>query len=104
MVVGKVVGSVVCSKKDESLEGRKISVVQPINIDTLKAYGQKLVALDPLGSGPEEIVLVVGGSSARLAGDYANKVTVDQSIVAIIDLIEVNGEYRYKKGYTELPS
>jgi ethanolamine utilization protein EutN len=102
MIVGKVIGTVVCSKKDASLEGRKILIVQPVKIGTLEPYGQKLAALDPFGAGPDELVLVVGGSSARLAGDFSNKVTVDQSVIAIIDMIEVEGKDTYRKGYTEL--
>ena len=104
MVVGKVVGSVVCSEKDVSLKGRSILIVQPIQIDTLEPYGHKLAVLDPLGAGPDEVVLVVGGSSARLAGDFSNKVTVDQSIIAIVDIIEINRKDKYRKGYTELPA
>jgi ethanolamine utilization protein EutN len=101
MVVGRVDGTVVCSKQDKSLDGRSILVIQPVKIDTLESCGQKLVALDPFGAGPGELVLVVGGSSARLAADFGNKVTVDQSIIAIIDNIDMEGRSCYRKGYSE---
>lgn len=95
--MGLVVGQVVCTQKDKSLVGKKMLVVQPLRIDDMKPSGQAIVALDAIGSGAGEVVMVVGGSSARMADDYS-KVCVDQSIVAIIDTIELGGSTVFSKG------
>ncbi len=97
MILGTVVGQVVCTQKDPSLVGKKILVVQPLRLDEMKPSGQPLVALDAIGAGEGEVVMVVGGSSARFASDFT-KTTVDQSIVAIVDSVEVLGKLLFKKG------
>lgn len=97
MILGTVVGQVVCTQKDPSLVGKKILVVQPLRLDEMKPAGQPLVALDAIGAGEGEVVMVVGGSSARFASDFT-KTTVDQSIVAIVDSVEVLGKLLFKKG------
>lgn len=96
MILGMVVGQVVCTQKDPSLKGRKILVVQPFRIDEMKPEGRPLVALDAIGAGPGEVVMVVGGSSARMAGEFS-KTTVDQSIVGIVDTVEVEGKTLFRK-------
>ncbi len=98
MIVGTVVGSVVCTQKDRSLEGVKMLIVLPIDIETLKPGGQTFVALDSVGAGTGELVLVVGGSSARMTDGFS-KTCVDQSIIGIVDTIEVHGSMRYRQGY-----
>ena len=97
MILGTVVGQVVCTQKDMSLVGKKILVVQPLRLDDMKPSGQPLVALDSIGAGEGEVVMVVGGSSARFASDFT-KTTVDQSIVAIVDSVEIHGSLVFKKG------
>lgn len=96
MILGIVTGTVVCTQKDLSLLGKKMLLVQPVNIATLKNEGSLLVALDAVGAGIHELVLVVGGSSARNAAGYA-KVTVDQSIVGIVDFVDLAGKPVYRK-------
>lgn len=96
MIVGKVVGTVVCTQKDQSLVGKKMLVIQPVNIISLKNEGSPLIALDAAGAGTGELVMVVGGSSARLADGYS-KVSVDQSVIGILDSIDINGMVVYKK-------
>lgn len=96
MIVGRVVGTVVCTQKDPSLTGKKMLVVQPLNMYTLKDEGSPLVALDAVGAGRGEVVMVVGGSSARLANGYS-KVSVDQAVVGILDYIEILGDVIYRK-------
>ena len=96
MILGIVTGSVVCTVKDKSLVGKKMLIVQPYKIDTMTPGGSSLVALDAIGAGVGEIVMVVGGSSARMADDYS-KVCVDQSIVAIVDSVEVGGTTIFDK-------
>ena len=97
MILGTVVGTVVASEKDRALEGHKLLVVQPVNIATQKSSGGPLVALDVIGAGEGELVMVVGGSSARMAQGLENKVPTDGSITAIIDSVEVKGKLVYQK-------
>jgi microcompartment protein CcmK/EutM len=97
VIVAIVVGQVVCTQKDKTLVGKKMLVVQPLKIDDMKPSGQTMVALDAVGAGEGEVVLVVGGSSARMADDYT-KVCVDQSIVGIIDTVEIAGSNVFTKG------
>ena len=96
MIVGKVVGTIVCTQKDESLVGKKMLVVQPVNIHTLKNENSPLVALDAVGAGKGEMVMIVGGSSARNANGYS-KIAVDQAIIGIVDFIDIEGKSVYRK-------
>lgn len=96
MIAGKVVGTVVCTQKDPALIGKKMLVVQPLKISDMSNDGGAFVALDAIGAGIGEIVMVVGGSSARLAEGFS-KVPVDQSIIAIIDTIEIGGKEIFNK-------
>lgn len=96
MIAAKVIGTVVCTQKDKSLLGRKILIVQPLDLETMEASGKPITALDAVGSGPGEIVLVVSGSSARMTEGFQST-CVDQSIVGILDSVEVNGGTVYEK-------
>ena len=96
MIVGRVVGNIVCTQKDESLAGKKMLVVQPVSPYTLADESSCVVALDSVGAGEGEIVIVVGGSSARNADGYA-KVAVDQAIIGIVDLLDIKGKTVYDK-------
>ncbi len=87
MRFGKVVGTVVATQKDERLHGKKLLIVKPINLDGTDQSGY-LVAVDTVGAGFHEKVLVVAGSSARLA--EGNKdCPVDSAIVGVIDYIDL---------------
>lgn len=81
MVVGKVVGSVVATRKNERLLGSKFMIVQPL--ENMKADG-RIVAVDNVGAGIGEIVLVAVGSAARI-GCAMDTAPVDAAIVGIID-------------------
>ena len=96
MIIGKVIGTVVCTQKDDSLKSMKMLLVQPHNISTLKPESGPLVALDAVGAGVGELVLIVSGSSARNAAGYS-KVTVDQSIVGIVDFVNIGDRQVYRK-------
>lgn len=97
MYAAKVIGTVVCTRKDEKLNGRKFQVVQPVNLITLEYEGKAAVAIDSVGAGINEIVLVVGGSSARQT-IVTNNTPTDATIMAIVDLIDVNGLKVFDKG------
>ena len=65
MYAAKIIGSAVCTCKEQKLVGLKLLVVQPVSLLTLENEGKPIVAVDAVGAGETEIVLVVGGSSAR---------------------------------------
>ena len=96
MYAAKVVGTVVCTTKDEKLSGMKMLVVQPINLHDLKEEGKPAVAIDTVGAGISEVVLVVGGSSARQTHLTQNK-PVDATIMAIVDYIDIEGRRVFDK-------
>lgn len=86
MIIGRILGTVVSTQKDERLHGKKLLIVKPINLDGSDQNGY-VVAVDTVGAGFHEKVLVVAGSSARLA--EGNKdCPVDSAIVGVIDSFE----------------
>ncbi len=78
MIAGKVVGSIVSTRKCESLVGKKLMIVEPVE------KGDRLVAIDQVGAGIGEMVLVALGSAARV-GCGMDHAPVDAAIVGIID-------------------
>jgi microcompartment protein CcmK/EutM len=93
--VGKVVGTVVASRKDPKLEGLKLLVVQNTDI-TGSPKGGQVVAVDSVGAGLGELVLYCAGSSARQTDQTQNR-PVDHVIMAIVDEIEAGGESTFRK-------
>lgn len=90
MIIGKVVGNVWATKKDERLNGLKLLVVEPA--DKKGEDGGPFVAVDVVGAGIGEDVLVVKGSTARAALTN-NGAPVDATIVGIIDTVEVDERF-----------
>ena len=81
MIIGKVVGSVVSTRKCDNLIGNKFMIVEPI--PSLKVE-ERIVAVDKVGAGIGELVLVAQGSAARIGcGD--DRAPIDAAIVGIID-------------------
>ena len=88
MIIAKIIGTVVATQKDERLNGKKLLIVRPINLDGTEQSGY-VVAVDTVGAGFHEKVLVVAGSSARLA--EGNKdCPIDAAIIGVIDSYEIN--------------
>lgn len=87
MILARVIGTVWATRKDEHLTGMKLQIVRPVNLDYSDKQGF-LVAVDAVGAGVGEIVLVVQGSSARQTALTNNK-PVDATIMAIIDKLDV---------------
>ena len=86
MIIARILGTVVASQKDERLHGKKLLIVKPINLDGTDQSGY-IVAVDTVGAGFHEKVIVVAGSSARLA--EGNKdCPVDSAIIGVIDSYE----------------
>jgi ethanolamine utilization protein EutN len=86
MILGRVCGTVVCTKKDESLVGLKFLVVEELALDTKKPTGGHVIAADAVGAGASEEVLVVSGSSARLT-HATEKKPIDAAVCAIVDAV-----------------
>ena len=91
----KVVGMAVATVKDRRLESSKLLLVAEAE-PTGAATGRPFVALDLVGAGEGELVLVVDGSSARTAAGDANR-PVDAAIVGILDSLRHDGQMTYKK-------
>ena len=85
MIIARILGTVVSTQKDERLTGKKLLIVRPINVDGSDTTGY-VVAVDTVGAGFHERVLVVAGSSARLAQGMKD-VPVDAAIVGVIDTL-----------------
>lgn len=95
MQIGKVVGTLVSTQKDEKLVGLKFLVVKPVDVDGLES-GSYVVAVDAVGAGSEEYVLYATGSSARQTL-LTDKRPCDAVIMAIVDTWEVEGVEKYRK-------
>lgn len=87
MLVAKIVGTVVATRKDERLEALKLLVVRPMD-PSGKPEGNYLVAVDTVDAGVGETVLIVSGSSARMASGLKD-CPVDAAIVGVIDHVDV---------------
>lgn len=89
MLLARVTGTVVATRKDERLVSRKLLIVRPVDPHG-KAEGSPLVAVDTVDAGVGETVLVVSGSSARMATGMKDS-PVDAVIVGIVDEVTVTG-------------
>ena len=96
MIVARVVGTFVSSQKEQSMEGLRFMVVEPVDVNG-KPSGPHVIAIDAVGSGPGEYVLYATGSSARQT-QVTDKKPCDAVIMAIVDQWEIGGEVKYRKG------
>jgi microcompartment protein CcmK/EutM len=87
MILGRVIGSVVATLKDPSLEGKKLLLVQAIDLEG-NMLNPFVVAVDVVGVGIGEKVLVVSGSSARMTSDTKER-SIDSIIAAKVDSIQL---------------
>ena len=95
MILAKVIGTVVSTRKEESLRGLKFLMVRPVDLNGNET-GSIVVAADAVGAGPGEMVLYATGSSARQTV-MTDKRPCDAVIMAIVDNWEVGGQIKYKK-------
>jgi len=95
MLIGKVVGSVVATQKDEKLEGLKLLVVQVHGIDN-RPLEQYVVAVDSVQAGQGDTVLYASGSSARQTALTDGR-PCDAVIMAVVDSWDVGGDNVYEK-------
>lgn len=82
MIVGKVTGSIVSTRKQDNLIGNKFMIVEPIGI--MNGEAKQVVAIDNIGAGIGEYVLVAQGSAARI-GCQMPDAPIDAAIVGIVD-------------------
>lgn len=90
MLVGTVVGKVWATKKEGSLDGLRLLVIRPFTTDERES-AETLVAVDPLGAGIGERVLVVFGRAARHAIGRGQEIGFQTAVVGIIDRMELEG-------------
>jgi microcompartment protein CcmK/EutM len=95
MLLGRVVGSLVASRKEPLMEGFKFLVVRQVGMDG-KETGGYVVAVDAVGAGPGEVVMYATGSSARQTVATRDR-PCDAVIMAIVDTWEVEGKEVYHK-------
>jgi microcompartment protein CcmK/EutM len=99
--IGKVTGSVVASQKVESVRGHKLLAIEAYRVTTdtppkLESTGRVAIAVDALGAGEGEFVLVTQGSSARLT-DATKNLPVDAVVVGIVDTVQLGAHCAYNK-------
>ena len=95
MFLARIIGTVVATRKEESLNGLRFMLLQPLD-EKGKPTGSHVVAADAVGAGVDEVVLYASGSSARQTV-VTDKRPCDAVIMAIVDSWEVGGDQRYKK-------
>lgn len=99
MFLARVTGHVVASLKDKSLNGQKLFIVEPLNVKyddsgtpaSLGNTGRAIVAIDVVGAGEGQLVLIVQGSSARMT-DVTKHIPADAVIVGIVDSAQYAGK------------
>lgn len=106
MFLARVTGHVVATQKEKSLSGQKLLVIEPLNVKfeegttkpaSLGNTGRALVAVDVVGCGEGQLVLVVQGSSARMT-EVTKNMPVDAVIVGIVDTATFGGKSFYSTG------
>lgn len=95
MQLARVVGTVVATRKEESINGLKLLVVRPLDEEG-RETGNAIVSADAVGAGEDEIVLIAAGSSARQTA-VTDKRPIDSVVMAIVDSWYVGDDVKYKK-------
>jgi ethanolamine utilization protein EutN len=95
MLIAKVVGSAVASVKLDALKSSKLLVVRPADGHGI-VTGAPFLALDLVGAGAGELVVISQGSSARMAAG-GNTTPVDAAIVGILDSLQIDGDVAFRK-------
>jgi ethanolamine utilization protein EutN len=101
MFVAKVTGSVVSTQKVESMTGQKLLVVEPYRLEpkdrsSLVTTGRTFIAVDALGAGVGDYVLITQGSSARFTPE-TSKLPIDCVIIGIVDTVSLEKNTIYKR-------
>ena len=88
MILARVVGTVVATRKDPRLEGKKLLILKPINPDGKDEAGY-VISVDTVSAGFRETVIAVSGSSARMA-EGCKDTPVDSTIIGIVDTVSLD--------------
>ncbi|NDC53683.1 MAG: ethanolamine utilization protein EutN [Planctomycetia bacterium] len=101
MFVALVTGSVVATQKTASMTGHKMLVVEPYRLDEktrdrLVSTGRTFIAVDTLGAGEGQFVLVTQGSSARLTPE-TKSLPIDAVVIGLVDTVRIEGKEVFKK-------
>ena len=101
MFVAKVTGSLVSTHKVESMVGSKLLVVEPYRLDgqtrkSLETTGRTFIAVDSLGAGEGDYVLLTQGSSARLTPETKH-MPIDAVVIGIVDSVHVDNTNVYER-------
>src|SRR5687768_4448234 len=102
MFIARITGSVVSTQKVPEMTGQKLLIVDPLRVDeksksSLVSTGRSFIAVDTVGAGEGEVVLIVQGSSARFTED-TKKLPVDCAIIGIVDCVQVGNSTIFKMG------
>ena len=95
MLLAKVVGNLVSTHKNELLNGTKLLFVQPID-ESLEPYGDEMLAVDGVGAGIGDIVLLIaeGGSARMVTNAKSNISPIELCIAGIVDSIKTENDYK----------
>ena len=91
MILARIVGTVVSTRKDSRLEGKKLLIVKPISPQGADESGY-VVAVDTVDAGFRETVLIVSGSSARMAAECKDR-PIDAAIIGIVDSVHIDSQH-----------
>ncbi len=101
MFIAKVRGNVVTTQKVPKMSGKKLLIVEPLRVDEnggeMTPTGRSLIAVDQLGAGEQDVVLVTQGSSARMT-DFTGDAPVDCVVIGIVDTVNAAAKEIYRKG------
>ncbi len=105
MFIARVSGSVVSTQKVETMVGYKLLIVEPYRIDAehrdrLATTGRTFVAVDTLGAGTDDFVLITQGSSARLTPETKH-LPIDAVVIGIVDIVHVDRDCVYRRNEQE---
>ncbi len=100
MFIARVRGNVVTTQKAAKMAGRKLLVIEPLRVpedgDDFTPTGRTFVAVDSIGAGEDDLVLVTQGSSARMT-EGTSDAPVDSVVIGIIDTVGVAGKPFYSR-------
>lgn len=96
MKTGIIIGTVVATRKDERLVGKKLMLIQPVDVDK-KPNGDPFVVVDTVGAGIGEFVLFCSGTAARKAANLPDA-PIDGAVVGIIDQVDIITKLEWDKG------
>lgn len=100
MFLAKITGNLTATQKVPSMVGQKLFIVEPLRVDeqsqdSLKSTGRTFIAVDTVGAGEGEVVLIVQGSSARFT-DETKTLPIDCAIIGIVDHVQAGAQSIYK--------